>query len=73
MNVQHAAQGTTTLTRNVAGVTASIGKTEAAATDFLAVSKCLQDNSATIAQQIGTFFDEIRVATSSDLGARKSA
>ena len=60
MNVQHAAQGTMTLTRNVSGVNDAIDKTEHAAEDFLSVSGSLRTQSTEIAEQIRGFFVEIR-------------
>ncbi|MBC2858765.1 globin-coupled sensor protein [Stappia sp. 28M-7] len=69
MNVQHAAQGTVTLTRNVTGVTAAIDKTEDAARDFLVVSGDLRGQSDQISGQIRDFFSEIRQTTES--GAAK--
>ncbi len=60
MNVQHAAQGTLTLTRNVSGVNEAIEKTEHAAEDFLQVSGSLRSQSSQISEQVRDFFAEIR-------------
>ncbi len=63
MNVQHAAQGTMTLTRNVGGVNEAIEKTEHAAEDFLKVSGYLRSQSAQISEQVRDFFSDIRAAS----------
>jgi methyl-accepting chemotaxis protein len=67
-SVQHAADGTSTLTRNVAGVTASIERAESAATEFLAVSGDLRKQSGDIADMIREFFEDIRRTTGAGAG-----
>ena len=75
MSVQHAAQGTVTLTRNVTGVNAAIEKTEDAARDFLTVSGDLRGQSGQISEQVRDFFAEIRRTseTSGQKGAQKAS